>query len=99
MGLGLLSAALLFVGSALPDSGLHSLPRRAGRSSWWEQAGAPGWREATQGGRKALQAPKEAGAAEGSIRSFPSLNSLLCVLPASVVCEFGSLLFCLPSCL
>ncbi|XP_022375502.1 transmembrane protease serine 12 isoform X1 [Enhydra lutris kenyoni] len=64
MGLGLLSAALLFVGSALPDSGLHSLPRRTGRSSWGVQAGAPGWREAAQGGRKVLQAPKEAGAAE-----------------------------------
>jgi len=71
MGLRLLSAALLVVGSALPDSGLDSLSGRTGRSSWREQAGAPGWREAGQARRKALQALEEgAEAAEGSIHSL-----------------------------
>lgn len=100
MGLRLLSAALLLVGSALPDSGRDLLPGRTGRSSWREQASALGWRAAARGRWKALQALEEgAKAAEGSIRSFPSLNSLPCVLPTSVVFEFGSLLFCCPNCL
>lgn len=100
MGLRLLSAALLLVGSALPDSGRASLPGRTGRGSWREQAGVLGWRAAARGRWKALQALEEgAKATEGSIRSFPSLNSLPCVLPTSVVFEFGSLLFCCPNCL
>ncbi|XP_048958686.1 transmembrane protease serine 12 isoform X2 [Canis lupus baileyi] len=66
MGLRLLSAALLFVGSALPYSGHDWLSERTGRRSWREQAGAPGWRRARQGRWKALQAPEDgAAAAEG----------------------------------
>uniref|UniRef100_A0A452RCE1 Transmembrane serine protease 12 n=1 Tax=Ursus americanus TaxID=9643 RepID=A0A452RCE1_URSAM len=48
MGLRLLSAALLLVGSALPDSGRASLPGRTGRGSWREQAGVLGWRAAAR---------------------------------------------------
>ncbi|XP_041592656.1 transmembrane protease serine 12 isoform X3 [Vulpes lagopus] len=66
MGLRLLSAALLFVGSALPCSGHDWLSERTGRRSWREQAGASGWRRARQGRWKALQAPEDgAAAAEG----------------------------------
>lgn len=76
MGLRLLSAALLFVGSALPYSGHDWLSERTGRRSWREQAGAPGWRRARQGRWKALQAPEDgAAAAEGSIGSVPPLHS------------------------
>nr|XP_012417993.1 PREDICTED: transmembrane protease serine 12 isoform X1 [Odobenus rosmarus divergens] len=76
MGLGLLSAALLFVGSALPDSGLDSLSERTGHSSWREQAGAPGWREAGQGRRKALQALEEGAEAAEDCGTAPLADVL-----------------------
>ncbi|KAF3826245.1 hypothetical protein GH733_006359, partial [Mirounga leonina] len=77
MGLRLLSAALLFVGSALPDAGLGSLSGRTGRSSWREQPGAAGWREAGPARRKALQALEEgAEAAEGNCGTAPLADAL-----------------------
>ncbi|KAM8912854.1 transmembrane protease serine 12 [Lycaon pictus] len=77
MGLRLLSAALLFVGSALPYSGHDWLSERTGRRSWREQAGAPGWRRARQGRWKALQAPEDgAAAAEGSCGIAPLADAL-----------------------
>lgn len=100
MGLRLLSAALLFVGSALPYAAHYSLSERTGRGPWQEQVAAPGWPEAPRARRRAPQA-REEGAAdeEGSICSFLSLDGALCVFPASVVFGFGSLPFCRSTCL
>ncbi|XP_007179856.1 transmembrane protease serine 12 [Balaenoptera acutorostrata] len=61
MGLGLLSAALLFVGGALICSEHYSLSERSGRGSSREQAGGRRWPEAVSGRPRAQehQAPEE----------------------------------------
>uniref|UniRef100_A0A7N5JF03 Peptidase S1 domain-containing protein n=1 Tax=Ailuropoda melanoleuca TaxID=9646 RepID=A0A7N5JF03_AILME len=76
MGLRLLSAALLLVGSALPDSGRDLLPGRTGRSSWREQASALGWRAAARGRWKALQALEEGAKAAEDCGTAPLADAL-----------------------
>ena len=84
MGLGLLSAALLFVGGALICSEHYSLSERSGRGSSREQAGGRRWPEAVSGRPRAQehQAPEEEVLnAKGSICSFFSLDSRPCLFP------------------
>ncbi|VFV44678.1 transmembrane protease serine [Lynx pardinus] len=77
MGLRLLSAALLFVGSALPYAAHYSLSERTGRGPWQEQVAAPGWPEAPRARRRAPQA-REEGAAdeEGNCGTAPLADAL-----------------------
>lgn len=78
MGRGLLSPALLFVGSLVVYSEHYSVSERSRRGPPEGQASGPGWPEATRGRlrqQKGLQAQKKEGwAAEGSICSFLALD-------------------------
>lgn len=80
MGRGLLSPALLFVGSLVFSSEHYSVSERSRRGPPEGQASGPGWPEAAHGRlrpRKGLQAQKKEGrAAEGSICSFLALDGL-----------------------
>ncbi|XP_011282232.1 transmembrane protease serine 12 isoform X10 [Felis catus] len=76
MGLRLLSAALLFVGSALPYAAHYSLSERTGRGPWQEQVAAPGWPEAPRARRRAPQAREEGAAGEEDCGTAPLADAL-----------------------
>ncbi|XP_077609800.1 transmembrane protease serine 12 [Crocuta crocuta] len=77
MGLGLLSATLLFVGCALRSTGYSSLSERPGRGPWWEKAAAPGWPGVPRARRRAHQALEEGAAdREGKCGTAPLADAL-----------------------
>lgn len=103
MGPGLLSAALLFVGTFVLYSEHYLVSERSRHSPSQERAGGPGWPEATRGKLRRQEGhqdqEKEGWAAKGSIGSFLCLDSLPCLFPAAAVFNSESLHFHCSSCL